>query len=150
MIEKVLTRYGPVIELFEVEGTRERRIVIGYKTGGTKQFFGALSDLYHFYGLYSKRKYVEQFANGVTIICTFSLLASLHMLMLPYSTIPQSPSQYQPRPNRTLNPSSGQRSLPPFHHSTEPFLLPFPLGSRTRRPGSDLRLLWPNLRSTLL
>lgn len=24
-------RHGPVIEVFEVEGTRERRIVIGYK-----------------------------------------------------------------------------------------------------------------------
>ena len=44
--------------------------------GGTKKFFSALSDLYHFYGLYSARKYVEQFANGVTIICTF--LHSLH------------------------------------------------------------------------
>ena len=27
----VETRYGPVIEVFEVEGTRERRVVIGYK-----------------------------------------------------------------------------------------------------------------------
>lgn len=46
------------------------------RMGGTKKFFSALSDLYHFYGLYSARKYVEQFANGVTIICTFSI--SLH------------------------------------------------------------------------
>ena len=43
------------------------------RMGGTKQFFSALSDLYHFYGLYSARKYVEQFANGVTIICTSCL-----------------------------------------------------------------------------
>ena len=69
VMEQVLERYGPVMELFEVEGTRERRIVVGYKMGGTKNFFSALSDLYHYYGLYSKRKYVEQFANGVTIIC---------------------------------------------------------------------------------
>ena len=73
VIEQVLERYGPVMELFEVEGTRERRIVVGYKTGGTKNFFSALSDLYHYYGLYSKRKYVEQFSNGVTIICRPSL-----------------------------------------------------------------------------
>jgi glutamate dehydrogenase len=66
-------RYGPVIEFFEVEGTRERRIVIGYKMGTTAHFFSALSQLYHFYSLYSARKYVEQFANGVTIICTFHL-----------------------------------------------------------------------------
>jgi hypothetical protein len=65
----VLERHGPVIELFEVEGTRERRVVIGYKMGTTQHFFSAISDLYHFYSLYSARKYVEQFANGVTIIC---------------------------------------------------------------------------------
>lgn len=54
----VESRYGPVIEVFEVEGTRERRLVIGYKMGGTTHFFSALSKLYHFYSLYSARKYV--------------------------------------------------------------------------------------------
>lgn len=32
-------RDGPVMELFEVEGSREHRVVIGYKMGGTKNFF---------------------------------------------------------------------------------------------------------------
>ncbi|KAG8880404.1 NAD-dependent glutamate dehydrogenase [Tulasnella sp. 331] len=77
----VETRDGPVIEMYEVEGTRERRVVIGYRMGGTKHFFSALSDLYHFYGLYSARKYVEQFANGVTII-------SLYLNPLPNSEAP--------------------------------------------------------------
>ena len=54
----VETRFGPVIEVFEVEGTRERRLVIGYKMGGTTHFFSALSKLYHFYSLFSARKYV--------------------------------------------------------------------------------------------
>jgi glutamate dehydrogenase len=54
----VESRYGPVIEVFEVEGTRERRLVIGYKMGATTHFFSALSNLYHFYSLYSARKYV--------------------------------------------------------------------------------------------
>lgn len=72
-------RFGPVIEWFEVEGTRERRVVIGYKTGTTAHFFSALSQLYHFYSLYSARKYVEQFANGVTIICALlSVQAKVH------------------------------------------------------------------------
>jgi hypothetical protein len=31
----------------------------------------ALSHLYHFYQLYSARKYVEQFSNGITIICLY-------------------------------------------------------------------------------
>lgn len=35
----VESRYGPVIEVFEVEGTRERRMVIGYKMGGTTHLF---------------------------------------------------------------------------------------------------------------
>ncbi|QRV92303.1 glutamate dehydrogenase (NAD+) [Ceratobasidium sp. AG-Ba] len=74
-------RFGPVIEMFEVEGTRERRVVIGYRMGGTKHFFSALSDLYHFYGLYSARKYVEQFSNGVTII-------SLYLNPLPSTNAP--------------------------------------------------------------
>ncbi|THU97587.1 NADH-dependent glutamate dehydrogenase [Dendrothele bispora CBS 962.96] len=74
-------RYGPVIEVFEVEGTRERRLVIGYKMGGTSRFFSALSNLYHFYSLYSARKYVEQFSNGITII-------SLYLNPLPGTNAP--------------------------------------------------------------
>ena len=35
----VESRDGPVIEVFEVEGSRERRMVIGYKMGGTTRFF---------------------------------------------------------------------------------------------------------------
>lgn len=40
----VETRSGPVIEVFEVEGTRERRLVIGYKMGGTSGFFRYVPD----------------------------------------------------------------------------------------------------------
>lgn len=88
-----------MIEVFEVEGSRERRMVIGYKQGGTSKFFSALSNLYHFYSLYSARKYVgeyifllvevrppdwvsiEQFANGITII-------SLYLNPLPDANAP--------------------------------------------------------------
>jgi glutamate dehydrogenase len=94
----VESRYGPVIEVFEVEGTRERRLVIGYKMGGTTHFFSALSKLYHFYSLYSARKYVgaslclafciliaelapEQFSNGITII-------SIYLNPLPNTNAP--------------------------------------------------------------
>ncbi|KAI9573508.1 NADH-dependent glutamate dehydrogenase [Boletus coccyginus] len=84
---QVESRYGPVMEVFEVEGTRERRLVIGYKMGGTSRFFrhavilntAALSNLYHYYQLYSARKYVEQFSNGITII-------SLYLNPVPNST----------------------------------------------------------------
>ncbi|KAF8743736.1 hypothetical protein AX14_000707 [Amanita brunnescens Koide BX004] len=77
----VEARFGPVIEVFEVEGTRERRIVIGYKMGNTSRYFSALSNLYHFYSLYSARKYVEQFSNGITII-------SLYLRPLPDANAP--------------------------------------------------------------
>ncbi|TEB24207.1 glutamate dehydrogenase [Coprinellus micaceus] len=71
IMHNVEERHGPVIEVFEVEGSRERRVVIGYRQGGTNKFFSALSNLYHFYSLYSARKYVEQFANGITIISLY-------------------------------------------------------------------------------
>ncbi|CEH15411.1 nad-specific glutamate dehydrogenase [Ceraceosorus bombacis] len=71
VMDEVLRRHGPVIEMYEVEGSRERRVVIGYRMGTTTSYFSALSDLYHFYGLFSSRKYVEQFSNGVTIITIY-------------------------------------------------------------------------------
>lgn len=67
VMNAALDRYGPVIgaslltEMFEVVGTRERRVVIGYRMGTTSNYFSALTDLYHFYALYSSRKYVEHF-----------------------------------------------------------------------------------------
>lgn len=32
-------RFGPVIEVFDVEGSSEKRVVIGYRMGGTTGFF---------------------------------------------------------------------------------------------------------------
>lgn len=54
----VLQRTGPVIEMYDVQGTRERRLIIGYRQRSTQGFFSAMSDLYHYYDLYSSRKYV--------------------------------------------------------------------------------------------
>ncbi|THG97604.1 hypothetical protein EW145_g7585 [Phellinidium pouzarii] len=75
-------RFGPVIEVFDVEGSNEKRVVIGYRMGGTTGFFSALSHLYHFYALYASRKYVEHFAGGVTIV-------SLYLMPLPSSRRPK-------------------------------------------------------------
>lgn len=77
VMRAVLERAGPVIELHEVEATkansdgRSKRLVIGYRQGSTQRFFSAISDLYHYYELYSTRKYVENFSNGVTILCLY-------------------------------------------------------------------------------
>jgi glutamate dehydrogenase len=39
VMSNVEKRHGPVIEVYEVEGTRKRRLVIGYKMGTTSRFF---------------------------------------------------------------------------------------------------------------
>lgn len=65
VMRNVLQRTGPVIEMYEVQGSRERRLIIGYRQRSTQGFFAAMSDLYHYYNLYSTRKYVGK--------CTLSL-----------------------------------------------------------------------------
>lgn len=64
-------RTGPVIKMFEIENTSEKRLVIGFKQRSTMGLFSALSDLYHYYGCTSARKYVEQFSNGVTVMSIY-------------------------------------------------------------------------------
>ncbi|KAI8341466.1 Glutamate/Leucine/Phenylalanine/Valine dehydrogenase-domain-containing protein [Chlamydoabsidia padenii] len=89
VMRNVLQRTGPVIEVYEVQGTREHRLVIGYRQRSTQGFFSAMSDLYHFYDLYSSRKYVEQFSNGVTIM-------GLYLKQMPTSkALPLEHSIYQ-------------------------------------------------------
>eukprot|EP00127_Corallochytrium_limacisporum_P005637 Clim_evm16s210 gene=Clim_evmTU16s210 len=70
LINKAVNRTGPVIERFHLEDDHWR-VVIAYGRGYTTGMFAALSHLYHFYGLYSTKKYVEQFANGMTIISLY-------------------------------------------------------------------------------
>lgn len=76
IISQVVKRTGPVIELYEIDGTKQRRIIIGYRQKTAPGYFSALSHLYHYYGLQSTRKYVEQFSNGVTIISLYLTPAS--------------------------------------------------------------------------
>jgi len=75
MYQEIITyavqRTGPVIEMFEIEGTREKRLVIAYRQGSAMGIFSALSHLYHYYGVTSSRKYVEQFSNGISVISLY-------------------------------------------------------------------------------
>lgn len=71
VLDAVASRTGPVIDMYDVEGSREKRLVIGFKQGSAQGLFAALSDLYHYYGLTSSRKYVEQFSNGITILSIY-------------------------------------------------------------------------------
>ncbi|CAO1597371.1 NAD-dependent glutamate dehydrogenase [Xanthoria calcicola] len=71
IMNHAVARTGPVIETFEIEGSREKRLVIAYRQGSAMGLFSALSDLYHYYGATSSRKYVEQFSNGITIMSIY-------------------------------------------------------------------------------
>ncbi|KAI9470231.1 Glutamate/Leucine/Phenylalanine/Valine dehydrogenase-domain-containing protein [Coemansia mojavensis] len=82
VIAKVLCRTGPVIVSDKLP-SGAHRLVIGYRQRSTQGFFAALSDLYHYYSMYSSRKYVEQFSNGVTVI-------SLNASPVLSATVPQA------------------------------------------------------------
>lgn len=71
IMNNAVGRSGPVIEMFEIEGSREKRLVIAYRQGSSLGMFSALSDLYHYYRLTSSRKYLENFSNGITIISLY-------------------------------------------------------------------------------
>ncbi|KAF2862994.1 NAD-dependent glutamate dehydrogenase [Piedraia hortae CBS 480.64] len=71
VMDAAVNRTGPVIDLYDIEGSREKRLVIGFKQGSAQGLFSAMSDLYHYYGLMSSRKYVEQFSNGITILSIY-------------------------------------------------------------------------------
>jgi glutamate dehydrogenase len=62
-MRSVLESNGPVLKV--VEGKRgEKRLVVGYLRRTTKCFFSAFSDVFHYYGLNTVRKHVDQFSNG--------------------------------------------------------------------------------------
>ncbi|KAI0382748.1 NAD-specific glutamate dehydrogenase [Hypomontagnella monticulosa] len=71
IIKLVVTRTGPVIEVFDIEGTEEKRLVVAFRSRTARGIFSALSDLYHYYGVTSTRKYVEQFSNGITVMSIY-------------------------------------------------------------------------------
>ncbi|EKD14900.1 uncharacterized protein L3040_003884 [Drepanopeziza brunnea f. sp. 'multigermtubi'] len=71
VIELAVSRNGPVIEVFDIEDSKEKRLVVAFRRRTAEGLFSALSDLYHYYGVTSSRKYVEQFSNGITVICLY-------------------------------------------------------------------------------
>ena len=71
IINLAVNRTGPVIEVFDMEGYAEKRLVVAFRSRTARGLFSALSDLYHYYGVTSSRKYVEQFANGITVMSVY-------------------------------------------------------------------------------
>jgi glutamate dehydrogenase len=83
IMDQVVSRTGPVIDMYDIEGAREKRLIVGFKQGSALGLFSALSSLYHYYGLTSSRKYVEQFSNGITIISMYLAPAPIQSSMHP-------------------------------------------------------------------
>ncbi|EXM05603.1 Glutamate/Leucine/Phenylalanine/Valine dehydrogenase-domain-containing protein [Fusarium oxysporum II5] len=71
IIELAVNRAGPVIEVFDIENTDEKRMVVAFRSRTAQGLFSALSDLYHYYGVTSSRKYLEQFSNGITVMSVY-------------------------------------------------------------------------------
>jgi glutamate dehydrogenase len=71
IIETAVARTGPVIEVFDIEDSSEKRLVVAFRQRTALGLFSALSDLYHYYGITSSRKYVEQFSNGITVMSLY-------------------------------------------------------------------------------
>ncbi|KAI0851692.1 NAD-specific glutamate dehydrogenase [Daldinia vernicosa] len=71
IIKLAVTRTGPVIEVFDIEGSEEKRLVMAFRSRTARGIFSAMSDLYHYYGVTSTRKYVEQFSNGITVMSIY-------------------------------------------------------------------------------
>jgi glutamate dehydrogenase len=80
ILELAVSRTGPVIEVFDIEGHQEKRLVVAFRARTALGLFSALSDLYHYYGVTSKRKYVEQFSNGITVM-------SIYLVPIPGQTL---------------------------------------------------------------
>ncbi|KAA8573164.1 hypothetical protein EYC84_003675 [Monilinia fructicola] len=88
IIELAVTRTGPVIEVFDIEDSIEKRLVVAFRRRTALGLFSALSDLYHSYGVTSSRKYVEQFSNGITVMSLYLKPAS--NLSKEFPTLEQS------------------------------------------------------------
>jgi len=50
IIELAVQRTGPVIEVFDIEDSKEIRLVVAFRRRTALGMFSALSDLYHYYG----------------------------------------------------------------------------------------------------
>jgi glutamate dehydrogenase len=59
---------GPTMELIDLPEKKSKRLIIGYRRRSTKKFFSAITDAIHYHDLYTTRKFVDQFSNGVTIV----------------------------------------------------------------------------------
>ncbi|KAG7875923.1 hypothetical protein KL938_004857 [Ogataea parapolymorpha] len=71
VLNELAATEGPVIKHFTVAATGEQRIIIGYRRNSSPRYSSALSTLAKYYNVNLRRKYVENFANGYSIISMY-------------------------------------------------------------------------------
>jgi len=57
----------PLIDVSHKEDSKELRIMVAVNRESLSRFFSNVSDVFNSHGLFSNRKYIEQFANGKTV-----------------------------------------------------------------------------------
>jgi len=57
----------PLIDVSQKRDSRELRLMVAINRESPSRFFSNVSDVFNSHGLFSNRKYVEQFANGKTV-----------------------------------------------------------------------------------
>ncbi|MFC1500269.1 NAD-glutamate dehydrogenase domain-containing protein [Candidatus Zixiibacteriota bacterium] len=62
---------SPLIEVSYPDNTEELRIMVSINQDSGSRFFSNISDVFDSHGLFSNRKYIEQFANGRTIYALY-------------------------------------------------------------------------------
>ena len=67
VVKQAVKQLGTVIDIFPRPEKKTKQVVIAHRRGSTHSYFSAISLVLNSYGIYSRRKYVEQFANGVVI-----------------------------------------------------------------------------------
>jgi glutamate dehydrogenase len=67
IIEKSLDWETPLIDVSHKKDSKELRIMVAINRVSPSRFFSNVSDVLNSHGLFSNRKYVEQFANGKTV-----------------------------------------------------------------------------------
>ena len=72
LLKKAKGWESPLIDVTPVPKDKEVRISVVTKTDASPRFFSNVSDVINSHGLFSKRKYIEHFANGRTVY-TFCL-----------------------------------------------------------------------------
>eukprot|EP01102_Stenamoeba_stenopodia_P004507 TRINITY_DN147_c0_g1_i1.p1 TRINITY_DN147_c0_g1~~TRINITY_DN147_c0_g1_i1.p1 ORF type:complete len:947 (+),score=276.37 TRINITY_DN147_c0_g1_i1:400-3240(+) len=75
LIREAISKQSPAVRL-ETLSSDSARLVIAYRRGSTHSYWSAISDLYHYYGLYCVHKQVEQFANGIQLFNLYLRLLS--------------------------------------------------------------------------